>query len=146
MAVRRLENLGVVQRVKAPRPDCQPKEANRLYRSVKFIEEVTESRWRNLLELGGRNLQTNNSHEDDDGDANLDEHDEMEISNDAADKDSAHTALISSGTPEFPPYWDPDRLLIHILFDIVERSRTSGISLSVSHINSNSSRLIVKRI
>lgn len=136
MAIRRLEQAGAVQRVKAPRSGRPPKEKLRLYRSVKFIKEVTESDWRNLFDLGGQNAQVDFSREDDDGDANVDanvdEDNEETNSNQAGDRNSTHASEVPSRMPELWVCWNPDRLLIHVLFDIVERCGISGISLSVS--------------
>ena len=133
-AVRRLESMGCLQRVRAP--GNAENDFEHFYKCVKLIREPQEAELQEFLKLSRDAINSNPTVPY--GDEYEDEEDMEEgyqVENSAQpDINNAEDAQPEHAQPECTALsWAPNRLLVHVLYDLVKERGMQGTSSMVCH-------------
>ena len=131
-AVRKFEDLGVLQRVRARLEDDKK---DSLHRCVKLTRVPTDTDWRDFFEVQydcpmglevGQNCDTGTNLNA--SSQNSDEEDRLD---DVEHGERPSVVRESATSLTIPISWNPDRLLVHMIHDALANSGTPGLSLLV---------------
>ena len=129
--LRQLEALGCVKQVRAQANSNTP--TSLYFRCVKLIREPDETEWQLFLSphRGHSNATTVREDEDLDADGEIDDEYDLEAS--PSLRTEGNSSLVKSSGEVGRPIaqWDGHRCLNNLLFDLIDRAGTRGMSTMV---------------
>ena len=125
--IRRLEELGVTARVRAPTALVRNSAKTQLYRCIQLLRVPTEEDWRLLFQS------TKPEHDKQtESVPKQDVHHELHSTSSMAMTEAfnltAGNEFIENTEPAFVPLWSPDRLLTHTIYSALLEAGTTGLS------------------